>query len=66
MTSSRAPKMAAAVMLAARRGSDPAGVSGHWIFDLPGGHGILARDDVRAQAFEFLESGGTEIVDPAP
>ncbi len=44
--------------------SDPGGVSGLWRFDPPGGHGILARDDVQAQAFRFLESEGTEIIDP--
>jgi hypothetical protein len=45
--------------------SDPAGVSGLWRFDPPGGHGILARPDVREQALRFLASGGTEIIDPA-
>jgi len=44
--------------------SDPNGVSGHWIFDMPGGHGIFGRDDVREQAVEFLLSGGTEIREP--
>ncbi len=44
--------------------SDPGGVSGLWRFDPPGGHGILSRDDVQAQAFHFLESDGTEIIDP--
>jgi hypothetical protein len=40
-------------------------VSGHWIFQPPGGHGIFdQRADVRAQAAAFLASGGTEIVDP--
>ena len=38
---------------------DPGGVSGLWRFDPPGGHGILGRDDVRAQAFRFLVSDGT-------
>ncbi len=45
--------------------SDPNGVSGLWRFDPPGGHGILAREDVRRQAFRFLESDGTEIIDPS-
>ncbi len=45
---------------------DAGGVSGLWRFDPPGGHGILARADVQAQAFRFLQSGGTEIIDPAP
>jgi hypothetical protein len=45
--------------------SDPDGVSGLWRFEPPGGHGILARGDVQAQAFRFLASDGTEIVDPA-
>lgn len=44
--------------------SDAGGVSALWRFDEPGGHGILARQDVRAQAAEFLASGGTRIVDP--
>jgi dienelactone hydrolase len=45
--------------------SDPAGVSGHWIFEPPGGHGIFdARADVRAQAATFLESGGTVLAAP--
>lgn len=44
--------------------NDPDGVSGLWRFDPPGGHGILAREDVRAQAFRFLESDGTEIIGP--
>jgi hypothetical protein len=43
---------------------DPGGVSGLWRFDPPGGHGILARADVREQALRFLASGGTEILDP--
>jgi hypothetical protein len=46
--------------------ADPAGVSGHWIFDHPGGHGIFdARADVRRQAARFLAGDGTEIVDPS-
>ena len=45
--------------------SDPAGVSALWRFDHPGGHGIISRPDVRAQAIGFLASGGTEIRDPA-
>jgi len=45
--------------------SDPDGVSGLWRFDPPGGHGILARPDVREQALQFLLSDGTQIVDPA-
>jgi PAS domain-containing protein len=45
--------------------TDAAGVSGHWIFDPPGGHGIFdQRADVRAQAATFLASGGTAIVAP--
>lgn len=45
--------------------SDPAGVSGHWIFQPPGGHGIFdQRAEVRAQAGQFLASDGTEIVTP--
>ena len=44
--------------------SDPAGVSGLWRFDPPGGHFIIDRDDVFAQAAQFLASDGTEIVDP--
>ena len=53
-------------LLANQPMSDPHGVSGLWRFDPPGGHGILARDDVQAQAFRFLASDGTEIIDPAP
>jgi hypothetical protein len=45
--------------------SDAAGVSGLWRFDPPGGHGILARPDVLAQALRFLISDGTEIIDPS-
>ena len=45
--------------------SDPNGVSGLWRFEPPGGHGIFARADVRAQAFRFLASDGTEIAAPA-
>lgn len=45
--------------------TDAAGVSGLWRFDPPGGHGILGRSDVRAQAVRFLASDGTEIIDPA-
>ena len=41
--------------------SDPAGVSGLWRFEPPGGHGIFGRADVREQAVHFLASGGTEI-----
>lgn len=44
--------------------SDPDGVSGHWIFAPPGGHGIFGRNDVRQQAVDFLVSGGTEIHAP--
>lgn len=44
--------------------SDPSGVSGHWIFEPPGGHGIFGREDVRKQAYRFLESAGTVIEDP--
>ena len=44
--------------------SDPAGVSGLWRFDPPGGHGIFGRADVRAQAIHFLASHGTEIIAP--
>jgi len=43
---------------------DQDGVSGLWRFDPPGGHGILGRADVQAQAFGFLGSNGTEIIDP--
>lgn len=43
--------------------SDPAGVSGLWRFEPPGGHGIFAREDVQRQALEFLTSTGTEIID---
>lgn len=42
--------------------SDPAGVSGLWRFEPPGGHGIFGRPDVREQAIDFLSSGGTDIV----
>lgn len=46
--------------------SDPAGVSGHWIFDMPGGHGIFdGRADVRDQAARYLAADGTEIAAPA-
>jgi hypothetical protein len=45
--------------------TDAAGVSGLWRFDPPGGHGILARADVLAQAIRFLVSDGTEIIDPS-
>jgi hypothetical protein len=44
--------------------SDPAGVSGHWIFQPPGGHGIFDRADVQDQAATFLASSGTELIDP--
>jgi hypothetical protein len=45
--------------------TDPTGVSGHWIFDMPGGHGIFdGRADVRDQAARFLASGGTELAAP--
>jgi len=44
--------------------SDVAGVSGHWIFQPPGGHGIFERADVQDQAATFLASGGTELIDP--
>jgi dienelactone hydrolase len=45
--------------------SDPAGVSGHWIFDPPGGHGIFDdRPDVRAQAAQYLKSGGIALIEP--
>jgi dienelactone hydrolase len=53
---------AAGGLEAQRAGEDPAGASGLWRFDPPGGHGIFSRADVRAQAFEFLASGGTRIV----
>jgi len=46
--------------------SDAGGVSGHWIFAPPGGHGIFARADVQDQAIGFLLSGGTEIAAPIP
>ena len=49
---------------AADAASDPAGVSGHWIFQPPGGHGIFDRTDVQEQAATFLASGGTELIDP--
>lgn len=42
--------------------SDPAGVSGLWRFEPPGGHAIFGRPDVREQAIDFLSSSGTEIV----
>jgi hypothetical protein len=43
------------------------GVSGHWIFDPPGGHGIFdQRSDVRNQAATFLATGGTSLVAPQP
>jgi hypothetical protein len=45
--------------------SDADGVAGHWIFDLPGGHGIFERTDVQDQAGRFLASGGTELAAPA-
>jgi dienelactone hydrolase len=45
--------------------SDADGVAGHWIFDPPGGHGIFDRPDVQEQAAVFLESGGTNLIDPA-
>ena len=54
----------AAGMIANTPMSDAAGVSGLWRFDPPGGHGILARDDVQHQAIVFLTSDGTEIIDP--
>jgi hypothetical protein len=45
--------------------SDPDGVSGHWIFDMPGGHGIFnGRADVREQAARFLASNGTDLAAP--
>jgi dienelactone hydrolase len=44
--------------------SDPAGVSGLWRFEPPGGHNIFARPDVREQAIHYLASNGTEIVAP--
>lgn len=52
-------------LLANTATSNPNGVSGLWRFEPPGGHGILAREDVRRQAFRFLESDGTEIIDPS-
>lgn len=45
---------------------DPEGVSGHWIFPPPGGHGIFALDAVRAQAARFLASRGTVLEAPEP
>jgi hypothetical protein len=45
--------------------TDADGVAGHWIFDPPGGHGIFDRPDVQEQAAVFLESGGTNLIDPA-
>jgi len=57
---------AAAGLVADTPMSDPGGVSGLWRIDPPGGHGILGRADVRAQAIRFLASNGTEIVAPAP
>ncbi len=44
---------------------DANGASALWRFDNPGGHGILGRADVAAQAVAFLASGGTSILDPA-
>lgn len=47
--------------------SDAAGVCGLWRFDPPDpprGHSISGRPEVRAQAAQFLASGGTEIIDP--
>ncbi len=44
---------------------DANGASALWRFDHPGGHGILGRADVAAQAVAFLASGGTSILDPA-
>jgi dienelactone hydrolase len=40
------------------------GVAGLWRFPPPGGHGIFAQPEVRAQAIAFLASGGTLL--PAP
>ena len=45
---------------------DAAGVSGHWIFQPPGGHGIFTRPDVQDQAGVFLVSDGTRLIDPVP
>jgi len=53
---------AAGGLVAQRAMSNPAGVSGLWRFDPPGGHGIFSRSDVREQAFRFLGSGGTVIL----
>jgi len=44
---------------------DAAGVTGHWIFQPPGGHGIFDRPDVQEQAAVFLASEGTQLIDPA-
>jgi hypothetical protein len=44
--------------------TDTHGVSGHWTFAPPGGHGIFSRDDVRGQATDYLLSEGTEISEP--
>ncbi len=45
--------------------SDPAGTSGLWRWDPPGGHAILGeRPEVLAQAVRFLASRGTEIAAP--
>jgi len=44
---------------------DAGGVSGLWIFQPPGGHGIFdQRAEVRTQAASFLASGGVLIDDP--
>jgi hypothetical protein len=44
--------------------TDPAGVSGLWRFQPPGGHDIFSRADVRGQAIHYLGSNGTEISAP--
>lgn len=56
---------AAGGLIAQTPRSDPAGVSGLWRFDPPGGHGILGRPDVRDQALTFLSSRGALLIDPA-
>jgi hypothetical protein len=42
--------------------TDDDGASALWMFE--GGHGILGRPEVREQAFTFLGSEGTTIIDP--
>jgi hypothetical protein len=54
--------LARAIALPANRPDEAAGgVAGLWRFPPPAGHGILGLPRVRAQALDFLASGGTRL-----